>query len=239
MADQVANREWKLRYCDCKAPVRQRVNYIGVGRKRVFLECQQWEYGVGCHYCKWLELIHGRKARGGFLQSSSFSNRVADDFSAENARLQVIVSNQAKKLEDIAEAFLAVTARQAFMAERAPKLDLKSRLCDCKVPVHQTIVPLGPRTKRVFLECWRWEYGVGCRYCESFMTGRKVHGGLLLSGSLSDQVVVELTVENARLKTLISSQAKQLEDAAHALSATSVHPPASEGCDPPNENETS
>ncbi|CAN0831040.1 hypothetical protein LINGRAPRIM_LOCUS3460 [Linum grandiflorum] len=97
MADQVANREWKLRYCDCKAPVRQRVNYLGVGRKRIFLECQQWE---------------GRKARGGFLQSGSFSNRVADDFSSENARLQAIVSNQAKKLEDIAEAFLAVTARQ-------------------------------------------------------------------------------------------------------------------------------
>ncbi|CAN0928928.1 hypothetical protein LINGRAHAP2_LOCUS36763 [Linum grandiflorum] len=164
---------------------------------------------------------------------------VAYDFSAENAGLQAIVSNQAKKLEDIAEAFLAVTARQAFMAERAPNLDLKSRLCDCKVPVRQTIVPLGLGTKRVFLECRRWEYGVGCRYCEWFMTGRKVHGGLLLSGSLSDQVVVELTAENARLRALISSQAKQLEDAAHASSATSVHPPASEGCDPPNKNETS
>ncbi|CAN0918530.1 hypothetical protein LINGRAHAP2_LOCUS30920 [Linum grandiflorum] len=150
----------------------------------------------------------------------------------------MIVSNQAKKLEDIAEAFLAVTARQAIMAERGPNLDLKSRLCDCKVPIRQTIVPLGPGTKRVFLECRRWEYGVGCRYCEWFMTGRKVHGGLLLSGSLSDQVVVELTAENARLRALISSQGKQLEDAAHALSATSIHPPTSEGCNPPDKNKT-
>ncbi|CAN0902976.1 hypothetical protein LINGRAHAP2_LOCUS22311 [Linum grandiflorum] len=109
------------------------------------------------------------------------------DFSTENARLQAIVSDQAKKLEDIAEAFL---------------------------------------------------YGVGCRYCEWFMTRRKVHVGLLLSGSLSDQVVVELTTENARLRALISSQAKQLEDAANALSATSVHPPVSEGCNPLDKNET-
>ncbi|CAN0902956.1 hypothetical protein LINGRAHAP2_LOCUS22296 [Linum grandiflorum] len=72
MADQIANREWKLRRCDCKAPVRQRVAYLGVGRKRVFLECQQWEYGVGCHYCEWLELIHGRRARGGLLKAGSF-----------------------------------------------------------------------------------------------------------------------------------------------------------------------
>ncbi|CAN0903009.1 hypothetical protein LINGRAHAP2_LOCUS22321 [Linum grandiflorum] len=40
MADQIANREWKLRQCDCKAPVRQRIVYLGVRRKRVFLECQ-------------------------------------------------------------------------------------------------------------------------------------------------------------------------------------------------------
>ncbi|CAN0919513.1 hypothetical protein LINGRAHAP2_LOCUS31494 [Linum grandiflorum] len=109
MADQIANREWKLRLCDCKAPVCQRIVHLGVGMKRIFLECQQWEYGVGCH---WLVLVYGRKARGGFLQSGSILDRVTDDFSTENARLQVIVSNQAKKLEDIAEAFLAVTARQ-------------------------------------------------------------------------------------------------------------------------------
>ncbi|CAN0843635.1 hypothetical protein LINGRAHAP2_LOCUS3956, partial [Linum grandiflorum] len=75
----------------------------------VILHCSQ--YGVGCYYCEWLVLIYGRKARGGLLQSGSFSEQVMVDSSAENARLQVIVSDQTKKHEDIAETFLAVTAR--------------------------------------------------------------------------------------------------------------------------------
>ncbi|CAN1823987.1 hypothetical protein LINPERHAP1_LOCUS30606, partial [Linum perenne] len=51
MTSQNADKEWKMRRCDCEVPVRQRVVHLGSRVMRIFLECPEWEYGMGCHYC--------------------------------------------------------------------------------------------------------------------------------------------------------------------------------------------
>ncbi|CAN1179299.1 hypothetical protein LINPERHAP2_LOCUS34119, partial [Linum perenne] len=90
-----------MRRCDCEVPVRQLVVHLGSRVMRIFLECPEWEYEMGCHYCEWVELVDRMKMDGGLLKSKSSYERQMMDALAQNARLQAAVAELNKRLEEI------------------------------------------------------------------------------------------------------------------------------------------
>ncbi|CAN0918534.1 hypothetical protein LINGRAHAP2_LOCUS30923 [Linum grandiflorum] len=117
------------------------------------------------------------------------------------------------------------------MAELSPILEWQFRQCDCKVPVRQRVISLGPRFQRVFLECQEWEYSKGCYFCEwvEIREGTIVDGGILKSGSFMEMQIISATSQSIKLALVADELNKRMEEIVETMKIVNIRAAVASG----------